>query len=105
MAARNVPISQAKWSWDCTTPQTALTGTFVSAGAVVFLLRATEFLTSFKMLDAGSDRIVSWQGVARAEFQSYHRKLSLPGIVRRLSSPSHIRIMACTANVSDVGRY
>ena len=104
MAARNVPISQAKWSWDCTTPQTALTGSFVSAGAIVFL-RATEFSTPFKTLDAGSDRIVSWQGIARSEFQSYNRKLPLPGMVRRLSSPSHIRIMACTANVSDVGRY
>jgi hypothetical protein len=77
---------------------------FVSAGAIVFL-RATEFLTPSKMLDAGSNRIVSWQGAARPEFQSYNRKLPLPGIVRRLSSPSHIRIMACTANVSDVGRY
>jgi hypothetical protein len=104
MAARNVPISQAKWSWDCTTPQTALTGTFVSAGAIVFL-RATEFSTPFTMLDAGCGRIVSCQSVERRDIQSYNRKLPLPGMVRRLSSPSHIRIMACTANVSDVGRY
>ena len=37
IAARTVPNSQADWLWDCTTPSAALTGTFVSAGAVRFV--------------------------------------------------------------------
>jgi hypothetical protein len=36
IAARIVPNSQAEWLWDCTTPETALTGTSVSAGALRF---------------------------------------------------------------------
>ena len=34
--ARKAPRSQADWLWDCWTPRTALTGTFVFAGAVAF---------------------------------------------------------------------
>jgi hypothetical protein len=36
MAARHVPISQTEWSWDCTTPQGALTESYASAGVFVF---------------------------------------------------------------------
>jgi hypothetical protein len=36
IAAQIVPKSQAKWLWDCTTPDTAPTGTFVSGGAIRF---------------------------------------------------------------------
>jgi hypothetical protein len=37
IAARNVPKSQAKWLWDCLTPQAALTGESVSESAGAFL--------------------------------------------------------------------
>ena len=33
---RKAPRSQADWLWDCLTPRSALTGTFVFAGAVAF---------------------------------------------------------------------
>ena len=36
IAVQKAPTSQADWLWDCTTPQTALTGTSVSAGAIAF---------------------------------------------------------------------
>jgi hypothetical protein len=36
IAALRMPKSQAKWLWDCTTPQTALAGILVSAGALRF---------------------------------------------------------------------
>jgi len=36
IAAQIVPPSQANWLWDCTTPDMALAGSSVSAGAIAF---------------------------------------------------------------------
>jgi hypothetical protein len=100
MAARNVPISQANWSWDCTTPQTALTGILVSVGAIVFL-RKTDPSMRIGISAAGMGR----PGSRTDGRRFYARKAPQLVTVRRQSSLSHIGITACTANVSDVGRY
>lgn len=36
IAVQKAPPSQADWLWDCTTPQAALAGSFVSASALYF---------------------------------------------------------------------
>jgi hypothetical protein len=58
MAARNVPISQADWLWDCTTPHTALAGSSVPAGAIVVFRanRTTRFSLDTKF-HCATDRL------------------------------------------------
>jgi len=64
IAARyKLPISQTEWLWDCLTPQAALAGISVPAGAVAFARTNTAAETSS----------------------------GIPVMVRRLSSPSHPR--------------
>jgi len=41
IAVSKAPTSQANWLWDCTTPDAALAGTSVSAGAIRFACKTT----------------------------------------------------------------
>jgi hypothetical protein len=77
IAARNVPTSQAKRLWDCTTREAALAGTSVSAGAIVFVRRNPVSGSSYPQ----------------------------PVLCGTEHLPSPTRILFCTANESDAGRY
>ena len=63
IAAQHVPTSRTKWSWDCKTPEVALVGTSVSAGALVFLRvpqpAARSFWTDLSSWDGSPARRTS----------------------------------------------
>jgi len=59
IAVPKAPISQADWLWDCTTPDAALAGTSVSAGALRFCRKNTgseTFFTQIASVDRRSKR-------------------------------------------------
>ncbi len=59
IAARFVPKSRTKWSWDCRTPDVALTGIFVSGGALAFL---RILLRALKQPILSSPDLSPWDG-------------------------------------------
>jgi hypothetical protein len=59
IAVPKAPISQANWLWDCTTPDTALAGTSVSAGAICFGRETSDSVLSFPQLSCVTARIPS----------------------------------------------
>ena len=62
IAARGVPNSQADWLWDCTTPEMAPTGTFVSAGALRFARNANIFLHAARAVSSSALAVLKGHG-------------------------------------------
>lgn len=62
MTARLVPISQADWLWDCTTPHTALAGSSVPASAIVFLRKSLRVASHFAGTEPSRSIALALQG-------------------------------------------
>ena len=71
-----MPYTQTKWSWDCLTPYTALTGRYVSASASAFTREV-----STKRLDFGptSHRAAENVPVAHPQQSGMRGQASEPG--------------------------